>query len=318
MKAKADLTALRYFVAAAEHGGYSRAAQALGLTQPAISRQIQSLERSHQTRLFRREGRALTLTPSGELLLEETRRILARIDALDHLVSTADAEPSGLLSIGITWATWGSLLPHVLGSFRGKYPKVFLRVIQDSTDRLADALVAHSIDMAVLYHRPRAPELDLVPLLESDMGLIVPCGEGGTPFRGLRQRASVTLARALQQPLIVPSRGNALRDLLDSQGRRERVMLNVAIEADSLPLTKFLVSAGHGCTVGTLASVHAETTRGALDFVPIRSPTMSWRMYAASAKNYPQSPAHKALLKALRAHIRDEHGMPSGHDRILD
>lgn len=304
MHAKADLIALRYFLAVAETGSYSKAASSLRLTQPAVSRQIQYLERSYNTRLFRREGRRFEVTETGTQLVFEATAILDRFDALEGVIGEASREPSGTLNIGATWAVGESLLPPAIAKFRAKYPKVFVHVMQDSSDRLADALVERKLDIAVLYHRPRENELDFVPLMEVELGLI--SGTGKRPRTGAELPAgkALTLSQVSRLPLILPARGQVLRDLIEANCARQRIAPNIVMESDSLPLSKSLVVAGQGYTILALGGVYEEVQRRDLRFIPITSPPIPWRMYAATCKERTKTLAVEAMSRELSAFIR--------------
>lgn len=305
MNTKINLNALRYYIAVVESGSYSQAARRLRLTQPAVSRQIQYLERTYKTRLLRREGRRFEVTEAGEQLMIEAKEILNRFDALEHVVSTAAKEPSGTLSIGITWSIGESFLPLVLMHYRTKYPKVFLRVIQDSNDRLADALVTHRIDIAVLYHRPRESELEFSPLLDAEVGLIAPYGTQSFTLDATPLPESMTLSQALQYPLILPHKGWGMRDLIESHCDGQNVGLNIVMESDSLPLAKSLVLAGHGYTLVTRGSVNEEVRRSELRFIALHSPSIAWHMYAATRKHYSKTLAQETMMEELRNYIQE-------------
>ncbi|MCK9512207.1 MAG: LysR family transcriptional regulator [Pigmentiphaga sp.] len=317
MRNKADLTALRYFVAVAEQGNYSKAAAALQITQPAISRQIQTLERGYKVRLFRREGRRLEATEAGEQLLNEAKAILARFDALEHTVSMAAKAPSGILSIGITWATWAtweSLLPQVLTQFRAKYPGVFLRVMKDAPDRLTAALMAHRIHLAILTHSPTESELETLPLMTTSAGLIAPYSMARSVPLPRTADPSISFAQALALPLILAPKGRALRDLIDVHAERQGIRPNLVMESDSLPLSKSLVLEGHGFTIATQGSVYDEVLRSKCRFIPIHSPILPWRMYAATSKSHSQTLAQQAMMREIRDFIRARTVSPAWSD----
>ncbi len=296
MTEKLDLIALRYFVAVVENESYSRAAVRLRLTQPAVSRQIQHLEQTYKVRLLRRTGQKIEVTEAGKELFLEAKEIVARVDRLQHIVGAAAREPSGILSIGVTWATSEVFLPQLLMRFRERYPNVFIRVIQDSNDRLADALATRRLDIAVLFGKPREAELDFHLLSEEPAGLVVPsrCTEFAV-------EEGVHFARAFTLPLILPHRGWGLRDLIEKQCADQGLRLNVVVEADNLPITKRLVIAGHGYTIATHSSVLDEIRRSELQFIAIRSPSIVWQMHVAILKDDVLSLAQKALMAELQS-----------------
>lgn len=294
-----DLIALRYFVAVVEHGSYSRAASRLRLTQPAVSRQIQNLERAYKVRLLKRCGQRFEATEAGTQLYLEAKDIVARVDRLAHLVGTAAQEPGGTLSIGVTWATSESFLPELLMRFRSRYPRVFIRVIQDSNDRLADALAMRRLDIAVLFGKPRDSQLEFHHLLDEQAGLVVPYA-----MREFAHGQPVDFARAFELPIILPHRGWGLRDVIEGQCAAQGMQMNVAIEADNLPVTKRLVIAGLGCTIATRGSVQEEMIRSQLRFVAIHSPSIEWHMNAATLKGDALTMAQKVMLQELVLHTR--------------
>lgn len=303
-----DLIALRYYVAVVEHGSYSRAASKLRLTQPAVSRQIQNLERAYKVRLLKRNGQRFEVTEAGKQLFLEAKDIIARVDRLEHLIGTAAQEPSGTLSVGVTWATSESLLPELLMRFRSRYPKVFIRVIQDSNDRLADALAMRRLDIAVLFDRPRESQLEFHPLVDEEAGLIVP-----HRLKEFAHCAEIDFSKAFQLPIILPHKGWGLRDVIERQCAAHEVQVNVTIEADNLPITKRLVLAGLGYTIATRGSVQEEASRSQLRFVAIRSPSIVWKMHAAMLMGDAMTMAQKAMLQELqfqvRRSIRDSMGL---------
>lgn len=303
MTDKPDLIALRYYVAVVEQGSYSSAASRLRLTQPAVSRQILNLERSYQVRLLKRNGQRFEMTEAGKQLFAEAKEIVARVDRLQHLVGTAAQEPSGTLSIGVSWAVAESFLPQLLARFCSRHPKVFIRVIQDSNDRLADALAMRRLDVAVLFDKPRESELEFLALRDEPVGLIAPC-----QARAFAQAEEVDFADAFALPLVLPHQGWGLRDVIERTCAEQGIRMQVAIEADNLPVTKRLVAAGLGYTIATRGSVQEEVARAQLRFLPIRSPAIVWRMHASTLKGDALTLAQKAMLHELQRCVGDSPG----------
>ncbi len=317
MPINSDATSLRYFLAVAESQSYSGAARMLRITQPAVSRQLQSLERSFGTRLLRRDGHRFVLTDAGRQLALHARDIVARIDALQDIVHEASRQPRGPLSLGVPWAAGEYLLPEVLRRYRKKYPQVTLSARQGNSDRLADDLVAGTLDIAVLYQNPRRNELEFIPLLDLPLGLVAPPPHAKPPVQ-LRNRKFVPLAEAVALPLVLPSRGHVLREMVEEACAKGKTTPSIVMETDSATLSKALVRSGQCFMVMAHIGVHDEVERGELRFIPIGSPEMHWRMSIAVRRDKPRSLAIDAMSAELATYIRAGARRRRWHSQLAD
>jgi LysR family transcriptional regulator, cyn operon transcriptional activator len=125
-----ELRHLRYFTAVADAGSVSRAARHLHVTQPALSRQIQDLEREFACRLFDRIGRRIALTKDGEEILDQTRRLLTDIEALRERARALGGGEAGILRIGATPQLIEASFPEVLTRFAGAYPGIEVQLVE--------------------------------------------------------------------------------------------------------------------------------------------------------------------------------------------
>src|SRR5579859_2239075 len=141
-----ELRHLRYFAAVAVHGSFSRAAKQLHLTQPALSRQVKSLEDEIGVALIVRGQKTISLTSAGEAFYEEVKDILARVDVAVRRVKT---RPQGeKLRIGNVHSLTAAIMPRVLKRFRSYNQQVFLELSDLTTDAMCRKAVAGQIDMA--------------------------------------------------------------------------------------------------------------------------------------------------------------------------
>lgn len=303
MASEPDIKALRYFVAVARHAGYSRAASEMRITQPAVSRQIQALERSFNVRLFRREGRQFVLTEGGQTLFEQANEILGRMEALHDRVSQQARQPAGRVSLGMPWAAGEYLLPSILQQYRKRYPQVALHVIQAYSDVLADGLASGELDLAILYGRPRAAELSFTPLMNLQLGLIAPPLELGDPDH-LGTQGRVSFARAMRLPLILSSRGQALRDLVEKVSAEQGLSPSIVIEVESLVLSRALVQVGEGYSLLAYGGVHELVEAGKLRYFSIHSPSLPWSMSLAVRRDKHVTPAMSAMMDECITSIR--------------
>ncbi len=290
-----DTKALRYFVAVATRRSYTRAAAALRITQPAVTRQVQAIEREFGLRLFRREGQFLALTESGEALLEEARDILGRIDAAGCLLKDAALQPGGRISIGAPAALGELLLPPIMANFRHRHPKVMLYVTIAYSGELAEMVVQGRVDFAVLFGNPLGPELELQHLFDVDLGVIGSPRLASDPLAGL---TSISLAEAARLPLVFPSGNQGLRRLLDREMRQAGVHPNVVAEADATGITRELVKTGLGCMIMNLEAVRREVDEGELRYVPL-APALRIPLSLATRRGKSASLASRMLRKAI-------------------
>jgi DNA-binding transcriptional LysR family regulator len=243
-----ELRHLRYFLAVAEEGHITRAAERLGIQQPPLSQQIQALERELETQLFRRKPRGVELTPAGLALLDEARAILARTDeAVASVKRTARGE-AGRIGIGFTSsASFHPFLPRAIRAFRETHPLIALALEESGTTELVDALRARSLDVAFV----RSPvgesdDLFVRPLLEEPMVAALPSGH---PLSAGRD--ALPLAALAGETFILYRRpvGPGLHDAIIAACDRAGFSPTIGQEAPRMLSTLSLVAAGLGVTV---------------------------------------------------------------------
>ncbi len=163
-----ELRHLRYFVAVAEEGHVTRAAERLGIQQPPLSQQIQALERELDAQLFRRTPRGVELTPAGRALFDEAKAILARAAEAVAATRRAAQGEAGRIGIGFTSsASFHLFVPRAIRTFRETHPLVALTLEESGTTELVAALRGQAIDTAFV-RSPVGESADLTvrPLLE--------------------------------------------------------------------------------------------------------------------------------------------------------
>jgi DNA-binding transcriptional LysR family regulator len=173
-----DLRTLRYFIAVAEEGHVTRAAERLGMQQPPLSQQIKALERRLDVQLFRRKPRGVELTDAGRALLEEARAILAHLDrAFETTQRTARGE-QGRIRVGVTpTSMYHPFVPQVIRAFREAFPLVFLTLEEGRSSELIEHLRDERIDVGFIRMPPADPGGLLVSsLLEEPMVAALPIG----------------------------------------------------------------------------------------------------------------------------------------------
>jgi DNA-binding transcriptional LysR family regulator len=267
-----ELRHLRYFVAVAEAGSLTRAAEGLGMQQPPLGQQIRSLEREIGVQLFDRRSRCISLNAAGNVFLEDARDILRRAENAAEHVRRFDQGESGTLRIGLTSsASFHALVPELLRRFRQTHPRVKIEVEESETYELILGLRAQRIDAAVLrIATGQFPDLASTIVAEEDMVVAVPLGH---PFAKPARRP-ITLRMLNDQPLVVYRRPDGpgifegiLRAFADAG-----VTPRIVDEVHRLIAAINLVAAGRGLTLvpASMQVLHRESAvyrplaRGAL------------------------------------------------------
>jgi DNA-binding transcriptional LysR family regulator len=243
-----ELRHLRYFVAVAEEGHVTRAAERLGIQQPPLSQQIHALERELDVQLFRRKPRGVELTPAGRALFEEARAILARAAEAVATTKRAAQGEAGRVGIGFTSsASFHPFVPRAIRAFREAHPLVALALEESGTTELVAALRAQTID-AAFVRSPfgDSPDLTVRPLLEEPMVAALPSGHTlSTAGEALPLAALAGETFILYRRPVGPGLHDAIIAACDRAGFSPRI----GQEAPRMLSTLSLVAAGLGVTV---------------------------------------------------------------------
>lgn len=235
---------LRAFHHVATCGGFSRAAEELRLTQPAISDQVRKLEEEYDVLLFNRHKRQVSLTPQGERLLDITRRLFDSESQALELLSEARALRSGTLRIV---ADSAHHLLHILARFRDRYPGVRITVHAGNTESVLDALHAYEADIGVLGNLPESRDIKALKLNSTP---IVAFTARDHPVAG---RASLSFRELARLPLVLREEGSRTRRKLEETARAAGVTLVPAIEAEGREAVREIVASGAGVGVVSAA-----------------------------------------------------------------
>lgn len=292
-----EFVELRYFIAVTDAGSFSRAAVKLGMTQPALSRQIRKLEHELRSSLFYRHGRGVSLTESGRKLSDVVRPMLQQlIEVKEDMLEQGD-RPSGVVALGVPPSIGNTLVAPLAQRFLEACPDARLRVHEAFSNTLLEWIETGRLDLAILYDARRDRNLLVSPLLVEDFFLIqsVPRNPSASPL-SMADLAKFTFA--------LPGPENGFRRVVDTAARRAGVKLNVAMELDSLAALKQLVAAGSGCcTILPFGAVHEEVREKRLDARPIKSSTMRAMLVTATPLHRLVTKATRVLLKLIQAEI---------------
>ena len=296
-----DLRSLRYFQTVAEWSSYSRAAEMLRISQPAISRQISKLEDDIGARLFHRRAHGVSLTDAGEALLKRCHLVLRELDQARAEIHSGVQGPSGSIAFAVPPAAAHFLVPTLVQRFGARYPNVFLKLAGGFSGHIHEWLVREEVDIACLHDPLPQKGFEITPLVREEVFLV------GRPGIMPADRDHLRIAHLAEVPLIVPSRPNASRRLLDHWVARAGVTLNIRAEVDDHLMIRALIQAGIGCSLLTQGAFVGERARGEVAALRFH-PRAYWPLAIVRTNGTPRAQIleafHQTILSVARELIR--------------
>lgn len=229
---------LRAFHQVAISGGFSRAAEELFLTQPAISDQVRKLEQEYDVLLFNRQRKQVTLTPAGERLLAITRRFFDNERQAQELLSEARALRGGRLRLMVDSAHH---VLHVIAAFRSRWPGVRIAMRAGNTETVVEELYSYEADIGVLGDIPVSRDFEVIALSATP---IVAFAARGHPLLNLGRPPGFD--DLMRYPLVLREQGSRTRRKLEEGARAAGVTLQPAIEAEGREAVREIVASGAG------------------------------------------------------------------------
>lgn len=291
-----DLKQLEYFVRVAEVGSFTRAAAALDIAQPALSRQIRLLEVELHQNLLTRNGRGATPTEAGKLLLEHGRGILHQVSRAKEELGRVRGALAGRVAIGMPPSVSRVVAVPLIREFRRTMPDATLSIMEGLTVAMHEALLTGRLDIALLYNATPAPGIELTPLVDEPLFLV----ERQTAKKQTKPRP-VTLRDLADFPLVIPSRPNAIRMQVETELAAVGQRPNVVLEIDGVATILDLIQDGAGCAVLTRHAVSTSAYPQAFACRPITGPAMRTKLMSAMSSQRPATLTQKAILQLIQS-----------------
>ena len=258
-----DIQSIKAFITVSETGSFSRAAEALFLTQPAISKRIQALEHTLGITLFDRIGKSVRLTEAGHALLPSCRRILDEIAESQRIISNLRQSTSGILSLATSHHIGLHRLPPVLREFASSYPDVELKLSFMDSEQACRQIINGTIEVAIITLPVEGNDrLELKPVWHDPLCIAV------SRQHALASETSCTIKRLLKYAAILPSRGTYTRQLIDDALGLD-ASVNTLLETHYLETIKAMVKTGLGWSMLPQSMLDESLT--ALDIKQVRT-----------------------------------------------
>jgi DNA-binding transcriptional LysR family regulator len=256
-----DTRQLAAFCAVVDRKSFSLAAEQLGVTQPAVSLQIRSLEKRLGQRLLDRSGRRVELTEAGRRLYRSAQRLLALEEQLlDEMAGDGDGELRGRLEIGCSTGPGATVLPLLLCQFQEANPEVSISLSVNDTQHVIDLVADREIELGVVGAATRHRGVSFEPFFRDEVALAVPPDHR---FAG----KTVGLDELRAETLILMQEGAGVRPMIEDELRRAGLRvrdLDVRLELGLQESVKAAVAAGHGVTFISRSSMEPELAAGSL------------------------------------------------------
>ena len=293
-----DLKQLEYFVRVAELGSFTRASGALSIAQPALSRQVRLLEVELRQNLLLRNGRGVTTTDAGKLLLEHGRGILHQVARAREDLGRVRGALAGRVAVGLPPSIAKMLTVPLTREFRKRLPSAALSISEGLSISMQEWLRAGRLDIALLYDPAPSPDLECVPLMQEELYLI-----------GMRARARVArsgksgpiaLKDVATMPLVIPSRPNAIRMAVETQMASIGCKPLVSLEIDGIGAILDLVADGAGHAILPRYALGNSAQPDQFELRPIVRPRLVSKLALATAAGRTTTLTQQAMIEMIR------------------
>ncbi|MEB0138450.1 MULTISPECIES: LysR substrate-binding domain-containing protein [unclassified Undibacterium] len=288
-----DLKQLDYFVHVAELGSFTRAAAVLAIAQPALSRQIRQLEVELRQNLLTRNGRGVTTTEAGQLLLEHGRGILHQVARAKEDLGRIRGALAGRVSVGLPPSASKILTVPLTRAFRQHLPNATLSISEGLSTSMQEWLLTGRLDIALLYNPTQTSELALTPLAEERLYFV-------SPGHANDAAAPITLKDIAALPLVIPNRPNAIRMLIEAHMATIGCKPLIHLEIDSVAAILDLVADGAGHAILTEYAVTTSTQPEAYRMRPIIEPGLVTRLTMATAAGRITTLTQNAMMALIK------------------
>ncbi len=301
-----ELQQLRYVVAVARTGNFSRASEQCHVSQPSLSQQIQKLEEELGERLFDRLKSRARLTPAGEALHERAVRILAEVDAANREATEHRTLTRGKINVGLLPTIAPYLLPHVLPRFSRAFPGIEIVVQEDTTARLLNSLTGCELDLAVASLPIADQRMHTETLFTEELRVALP------PRHPLTRQRSIQATDLESERFILMQEGHCLGEQVLNFCTRRDFHPNILCRSAQIETIRALVAAGMGIS---LIPAMACPKSGAAQrlYRPLAAPAPHRSISAVWLEARPPRHAVLAFLEHLRA---AERSVTGGHRRL--
>ncbi len=291
-----DLAQLETFLSIAEEKSFSRAAEKLSRTQPALSIAIKRLEEELGETLFDRSSKSGTLTEAGRILLSYAQKMINLRDEAVEAVGELRGMFRGRLTIGANESTSLYLLPPLLIEYRKHHPSIKIEVYRNVSERIPSEVLERNLDFGFLSYDPLLPSLESLEVYNDDLVLVVP------PKHRLGKQKLVTVRDLGGEQFVAHNVKTPARTRIFELFAQHRTPLNICVELATLDTIKDFVQRQVGIAILPRLTIRDELAKGTLIEVPVKGMKIEKMLRLVYRREQSLSHAAKSFLEIVRAH----------------
>ncbi len=291
-----DFDQIASFVEVARCASFSRAAERLFRTQPAISTQMRLLEKRCGQPLFLRQARKVELTVAGRILLRYGERLRELREAMQSDLQAMQRRPRGRVVLAANEATVLYVLPAMLLAFKRGYPDIRVEIIRNFSRKIIEKVLENTVDFGVVTLPFRHAHLHVLPIYRDEMAVLAP------PDHPLAARPAASLEEVVEYPMLYPKTGQT-RHQLDQHLKKFQDRVRISMELASVETIKKFVASGMGVTLMSRSFAQAEHNAGTLRVVPLEGPRIYRELGLIWHRQKYICPVGEAFLGAVRRHF---------------
>jgi DNA-binding transcriptional LysR family regulator len=288
-----NLNQLKAFYLVAKNGTFSKAAEELFVTEPAVFVQVRTLERCLGLKLIDKFGKDLRLTEVGSLLYKHAIKIFSLVDEAERAIKEVGALNKGELRVGTTSILAEYLLPIILPAFSANHTKIQVYLEETNSSQLVKGVLAHDYEMAIVARVAYPDTIESTPLTRDEIILIA------SPEDSLASKKQCSLKELNGYPMICRDVRSATRQAVWKEFEKRDIKPSAIIEAGNTELIKRLVASGRGVSLLSEVCVRREIERGELAAIPVAEGPFFLNIDAIHLKGKTLSPAAAAFLNFL-------------------
>jgi LysR family transcriptional regulator, nitrogen assimilation regulatory protein len=292
-----DLRQLHAVVLVADTGSVTRAAELLQLVQPAVTRQIRSLEKELDVVLFDRSPGGMRLTEEGAILADRARRALTELERARAELVPEGSSVTGIVTVGLLDSLTDAIAEPLVSALARDYPGIRLRLLTGYSGHLQEWLDAGIVELATLYDVTTSTSLHVRRVLDEHLWAAAPAEVWPDPNR------PVSFAELARHPLVLPAPPHGLRTLIDSAAATADVELEIRAEANTMRVQKQLAAAGIGWTVLPRIGVERAIADGTLTGAPLTDPEILRSIVLARSRGTRVPAAVEIVTQALARRV---------------